>query len=131
MDDIATGNLIDDMADELASLRADCAARQDAARRQWEAQDANYREKCAECESLRASLQAEGRDAARYRFLCDAAAREREELAPYQLIGQLDAAIDEAMNAPEPNGGADAAIRDALDRIAPIARDLGMRKRKT
>jgi len=50
---------------QIARLRADCTARQDAARRQWEAQDANYREKCAECESLRASLQAEGRDAAR------------------------------------------------------------------
>ena len=36
MDDIATGNLIDDMADELASLRAECASlRAEAARYQW------------------------------------------------------------------------------------------------
>ena len=43
----------------------------------------------------------DARDAKRYRWLCDASGQEWEALAPYQLVGQLDAAIDAAIQAQE------------------------------
>jgi hypothetical protein len=43
----------------------------------------------------------DARNAKRFRWLCDASGQEWEALAPYQLVGQLDAAIDAAIQAQE------------------------------
>jgi hypothetical protein len=55
----------------------------------------------AELATLRTECDALRKDAERYRFLCDSSGREWEAFSPYQLIGQLDAAIDAAIKGTE------------------------------